>query len=241
MKAKERHQLKENEFAASTARVVAAVNQNRDRLVVVALAVVVVAAIVGGYFFWQRRTEDRAGAMLGIAMATVDAQIAPASTLPGAAQTPGTFPTEKARDEAALKALQEVANSFPSAQAGIAARYQAAGTLLRLNRLTEAEQTFREVADRAGSSVYGPVARLGVAETLLAQGKNDEAIKAFSDLAADRDGMLPVDGVLMQLARACSKAGKPQEARAAFKRVVDEFPESSYVAEARRELALLGT
>ena len=49
--------------------------------------------------------------------------------------------------------------------------------------------------------------------------------------------MLPVDGVLMELARACLKAGKTQDARAAFKRVVDEFPESSYVAEARQQLA----
>jgi TolA-binding protein len=239
MKARERHQLKENEFAATTARVVAAVSANRDRLVAASLVVVVLAAIGGGYWYWQRRTADRAGAMLGVAMAIVDAQIVPAPTLPGATQQPGTFPTEKARDEASLKALQEVASLYPSTQAGLAARYQVASSLMRLERLAEAEQAFRDVADRAGSSVYGPVARLGVAETLLAQGKNDDAIKAFSDLAADRDGLLPVDGVLMQLARACAKAGKPQEARAAFKRVVDEFPESSYVADARRELALL--
>ena len=35
------------------------------------------------------------------------------------------------------------------------------------------------------------------------------------------------------------KAGKPQDARAAFKRVVDEFPQSSYSADARQQLALL--
>ena len=52
----------------------------------------------------------------------------------------------------------------------------------------------------------------------------------LTDLSAQRDGALPVDGVLMELARVCRKAGKTQEARAAFKRVVDEFPESGYVA-----------
>ena len=57
---------------------------------------------------------------------------------------------------------------------------------------------------------------------------------------ADRDGMLPVDGVLMQLARAYEKAGKAAEARTAYKRVVDEFPDSLYVPAARTELTRLG-
>ena len=44
----------------------------------------------------------------------------------------------------------------------------------------------------------------------------------------------------MQLANAYLKAGKTQEARTAFKRVADEFPDSVYVADARKQLALLG-
>ena len=62
--------------------------------------------VVGGYFWWPKRTNDRAGALLGQAMATTQAQIAPAPTLPGATQAAGTYPTEQARDQAALKAFQ---------------------------------------------------------------------------------------------------------------------------------------
>ena len=57
--------------------------------------------------------------------------------------------------------------------------------------------------------------------------------------AAQRDGVVPVDSVLMELARAYVKAGKPTEARAAFKRVVDEFPESTHVTEARTQMTSL--
>jgi outer membrane protein assembly factor BamD (BamD/ComL family) len=46
--------------------------------------------------------------------------------------------------------------------------------------------------------------------------------------------------VLVQLARTYVKAGKATEARATFKRVVDEFPNSNYVSEARQQMALLG-
>jgi outer membrane protein assembly factor BamD (BamD/ComL family) len=36
------------------------------------------------------------------------------------------------------------------------------------------------------------------------------------------------------------KAAKTSEAKAAFKRVVDEFPQSPFAAEARRQLTILG-
>ena len=98
----------------------------------------------------------------------------------------------------------------------------------------------RQVIAEAGSSVYGPLARLGRAHALAAQGKADEAIALLSELSADRTSPLPVDGVLIQLARTSARAGKTDDARAAFRRIVDEFPTSSYVAEARRELARMG-
>jgi len=47
---------------------------------------------------------------------------------------------------------------------------------------------------------------------------------------------LPIDGVLMQLGRAYMKAGKKNEAAHAFTRVVEEFPQSLYAADARREM-----
>jgi TolA-binding protein len=59
----------------------------------------------------------------------------------------------------------------------------------------------------------------------------------YNDLAAQRDSSLPIDGILMQLGDACVHAGKSQDARAAFKRVVDEFPDSVYAASAKTQLA----
>lgn len=239
MKAQERHHLKQNEVAATAARVAESFAQNRDRILTISVIVLLIVVVGGGYFYWRKRTNDQAGAMLGIAMAVGQGQIVPAPTVPGATQAPNTYPTERARQEAALKAFQEVAATYPSTDAGIAAQYHAAGTLLALGRLPEAEKAFADGAARAGSSVYGPMSKLGRAEALIGQTKYDDAIKALTDLSADRDGALPVDGVLMELARACVKAGKKEEARAAFKRVVDEFPESPYSQNARQQLTML--
>ena len=122
----------------------------------------------------------------------------------------------------------------------MSARIEIASTLLTLNRFGESEQAYQAIVADAPNSFYAPMAKLGVAEAQAAQGQFDKAITGFTDLAGQRDGALPVDGVLMQLARTYLKAGKTKDARAAFKRVVDEFPNSPYVTEARQQITQLG-
>lgn len=239
MKAQERHQLKQNEVARTAARAIETFTENRNSILKISIVVLIFAAIAGGYFGWRKSMNDRSSGMLGAAMTISQSAIVPAPTVPGATQASGTYPTDKARQEAALRAFQEVAAKYPSTQAGLAAQYQAAGSLLLLERFAEAEKAFADVAARAGSSVYGPMAKMGRAEAFIGESKYDDAIKVLTDLSADRDGALPVDGVLNELARACIKAGKKAEARAAFKRIVDEFPESIYGADARQQLAAL--
>jgi TolA-binding protein len=240
MKAQQRHQLKQNDFAATVVRVTTTVREQGSRIMVVLAVVVIVIGAAAGYFLWRKHTRDQAGALFAEAMAVTESQIAPPPTVPGAKQAAGTFASPKARQEAALQAFQRVATTYPSTPDGMAAAYQAAGALFALNRLSEAETAYQDVIARAGSSIYGPAARMGLAETLASAGQYDRAIKEYTDLAAQRDGVLPVDGVLVQLARTYIKAGKTNEARATFKRVVDEFPNSNYVAEARQQMALLG-
>jgi len=240
MKAKERHHLKENDFATNLRRATDAVEGNR-RPIVAGLGMLVLVVVIGGAYFYSRRhTANAAGEMLGTAMAIEQSPIAPPSTLPGAKQQPGTYPTEQAKNDALLASYQQVATSYPSTPSGLAASYHAASTLLAMGRYDEAVAAFRAVTTKAGeTSFYGTLAQLGAAEALEGAGKHDDAIKGLTDLAALRDGALPVDGVLMELARACLKAGKVQDARAAFKRVVDEFPSSAYVDDARQQIAAL--
>jgi TolA-binding protein len=238
MKAKERQQLKQNEFAETTMKVLGALRERQSVLAPIVIAAIVVAIAVGGYFTWRKSRADKAGALLGIATSISQAQVAPPSTLPGAKQSPGTYPTAKARSEAALEAYQDVISQYPSTDAATAARFDAAAELSSLGRLSEAEQMYRTVAD-TGSALYAAPAQMGLAKTLVAEGKRDDAIKLLTDLSAQRDSTVPVDGVLMQLAEVYEKAGKAQDAKAAYKRVVDEFPDSPYVADARQQIAAL--
>jgi len=156
--------------------------------------------------------------------------------VPGAKQQAGTYPTESARTEAAIAAFQKVIDAYPNGEPGHAARYYVASLHLSTGKAVEAERLFGEVASGAASSIYGPMSQLGRSQALSALGKHDDAIKVLTDLSGQRDGVLPIDGVLMELARTFDRAGKTQEARAAYKRVVDEFPQSGYATEARQHM-----
>ena len=238
MKATERHQLKQNEFAITTAKVVGTLQENRNRALQMTLAVVVLLGIVGGFLYWRKVQADRAGAALGIAVATAESVVSPASSLPGASQPAGTFPSERARAEAAIKAYTDVSNAYAGTPAGIAATYHLASELLNSGQADQAEQAFKKVAD-SGSELYAPLARLGIAQAQAGAGKNDQAVATLTELSALRDGLVPVDAVLMELGRTQLKAGKTSEARTAFKRVVDEFPSSTYLSDAQSRLAAL--
>jgi TolA-binding protein len=239
MKSIERHKLKENDFARSVSAARDMVTTRQSDITRIAIAAVVILVVVGGYSLWRQSRNAKATAALAASLAVFEAPVVPlAAPAPGSPlpiQQPGTFQTEQAKLEAALPKLMEAADAYPKADAGIAARYYAASALAGLGRFAEAEQRYQEVVDRAGSRIYGRTARLGLADAQAAQGKYDSAITIYREMSTDTKGTVPVDGVLMALGRTYLRAGRGDEAARTFSRVVDEFPQSVYAADARRE------
>src|SRR5688500_17584190 len=138
MKRDERHHLKENEFANLVSRTSEGMRAHGRGVGMAAVLVVVALALVGGYFFWRSHREEKAGAMLAEAMATAQAPVQPPAI--GTPAIAGTFPTEQARTAAALPKFLAAADAYPTTDAGIEARYQAAATLAQLGRHAEAMQ-----------------------------------------------------------------------------------------------------
>ncbi len=244
MKSTERHKLKENDFEKTVAQARAVVADRQSEITTAIIAVVAVLVIAGGYFAFRSSRNGKATTLLASALAVAEAPVvAPPPPAPGSAppiQAPGTYRTERERAEAALPKLQAAADAYPNTEAGITARFRLAGTLAELGRHAEAEQRYQEVVAKTSSrDIYHYTAQLGVGEARMAQGKAADALSTFQTLATDTNSQLPVDGVLMQLGRAALGAGKKDDASRAFTRVVDEFPQSMYVSEAKEKLAEL--
>lgn len=244
MKRTERHHLKQDPFAATLQGTFERLDRNRRQVTIGVTVIVVVLIAAGGWVWWRGHTETRAAGLLAealvVAESPVDQPPTPAGEngVPAAATLPqpGTFATERERDEAALERFLAAADAHPNTQPGIAARYHAAATLASFGRDGEAAEQYQQVIDRAGRHFYARVARLGLAEVQVRQGQFDPAIASYQELITTAKDELPVDGVLMQLGRAYRLAGREAEAQQAFKRIIDEFPQSTFAAEARREL-----
>ncbi|MBI2833607.1 MAG: tetratricopeptide repeat protein [Acidobacteria bacterium] len=242
MKRSERHHLKENELVMSLARTRERFEEHRRVVTATIIAVLVILVGGGAWWIWQQRVQTQSAELLANAMATLQARVvppAPATSTPAPPQPAGTYPSEQAKLQAALPKFLKVADAYPTSQAGIAARYHAAAILASLDRTREAEQRYREVIDRAGSTIYGEMGRMGLADVQARAGKYDQAIQAWKDMASRPQADLPIDGILMQLGRTYQLAGRTTEALQTYRRIVDEFPESQYVPEARQEIDAL--
>ena len=235
MKRTERHHLKENELDRLARQARDAVGMRKRETTVAIAAVVIVGAAVLGYVAWRDRNNSRAEAMLAEALTTAEVRVG-APVAPGTPGAGPSFPTERARFEATLTKLKAAADAYPDADAGIFARYRQAATEMALGNAAQAATTYQQVIDRAGDRIYGQMARLGLAEAQARSGKYDEAINTFKELAQRKDGPLPVDGILMQLGLAYRDSGKKADAQQTFNRIVEEYPDSPFSADAKKEL-----
>jgi TolA-binding protein len=233
MKRGERHHLKENELQRIASDVHRMYNERQREMTWILAAAAVVAVVGAGYFLWREHVQSKAHELLAQATTVQDARIA----APGAPDSKGAFPTERARMQAAVVKFKAAADAYPSTDAGLYARSQEAAGQLALGNTALAVAAYQDVVRRAGpNSIYHQTAQLGLAEAQARAGQYDQAINAFRELAQRKDGPLPVDGILMQLGRTYRDAGKRADAQSAFNRIVQEFPDSPFMQDAKKEL-----
>jgi TolA-binding protein len=244
MKHSQRKHLKENELAIALAQANDWRVRHQKTISMALIAVVLVAAAAIAYIAWRNRVDNSARAMLAEAMVIYESRVAPPTPsmeLSGNAspaaptQAPGTYPTERAKLEAALPKFVAAADAYPSTDAGVTSRYHAAAALVGLGRHDEAiAQYDRVIAD--GSGLLADMARLGRAEAQLRASQYDAAIASFQELSNRTDAGVPKEAMLLELARAYRLAGKNEDARKTLTQIVEQHADSPFASEAKTEL-----
>jgi TolA-binding protein len=246
MKHSERKHLKTNEFANAIGHLNHWRAEHQRGISLTLIAIVVVGAAVLGYIAWRNSIDNQARALLAEAMVVYEAPVQPAP--PPSIETavnespaepipppPGTYPSERAKLEAALPKLMTAADEYPSTNPGQTARYHAAAALVGLGRFDEAVVQYDRVIDD-GSGLIAQMARLGKAEAQLRAAQYDDAIASFSELSNRTDAGLPKEAMLMELARAYRLAGKTDDARKTLTEIVEQHADSPFASEAKAEL-----
>lgn len=243
MKHAEKEHLKENELAHALAEANDTFAKNRGQILAIGGGLLALLVAVGGYVSWQRSQDARVSTLLGDAMVVYEAPVQPPAP-PGQegganvpAQTPGTFPNEKAKLEAALPKFMAAADAAPSSTPSRLARLNAASILVALGKFDEAKTQYEQLA--SGTDLIARGAAMGKAQAQARAGQYDAAIESLKALSTQTGPGMPTEGVLMELARAYQGAGKKDDAKKTFTEIVEKHAESPFAGEARAELEKL--
>ena len=168
-------------------------------------AVAVLAVLIGIFFAWNRRSNNAAQTALGKAIETSEAQVTEA---PAPGSVDKTFPTEKARAEAAINEFQAVADTY-SNPVQEKAKYFIAVNRLMIDRPT-AIQELTELSK--SNNEVGTLSKFALAQAQTSDGKLDEAAALYQELAAMNNPILAKETINFDLAKIYEKQGKKAEA-----------------------------
>ncbi|MGH9398879.1 MAG: tetratricopeptide repeat protein [Thermoanaerobaculia bacterium] len=219
--------MKRNDLADSVRHGVDYVSHHRRGVTESIAAGAALAVLVGGFFFFRAWRESQAGAALS---AGLEALEVPLASDPAAKGAPRTFATEAQREKEAKDHLEK------AAAMGGTSSGRAAALVLAARAAAPAGDAFARGA-RERRSEIAAAGEIGAARLLAAQGKVPEAIDRLRRAIDSSRTTAPRDALLFALGEICERAGNPAEARAAFQRIVNEFPDSPYRPDARQKVS----
>jgi len=224
-----RKQLKQDdEFVSAAERIFRWVADNTRPLLAAIGAVCAAAVVWWGVNAWLGSRTDDASLLLCHAVQTFEGN-AVAGTL-----------VQGGDVDAAETDFQQVVQSYGRSDQADMARLYLARIALSRGQVDEARSAFVELSQKHGNDVIGRLATLELVDLRLASGQVAEVATELEAMVVTRDSGLPQDVALYKLGEVYVTSGEPERARSYFERLVEEFPESPYVMNARLRLNELG-
>jgi tetratricopeptide (TPR) repeat protein len=237
-----KQKIKTDEFRTGLEIAVDWAAQHREGLKIGLVVGAVALAAAGGVAYARAHREAEAERAFSEALESFRVPLA-AEQPEGAERPPGpVFATAEEKYTKALGGFEGVDRRYGRTSQGLRARYYAALCRVELGQTAEAEKGLREIAARKEPGTLEPaLARLALADLLRRSGRTDLAVDAYKQILDDPTTPLPRDHALMSLAGALEEARRLAESRAAYRRLVEEHPDSVYASEARARAERLET
>jgi len=227
-----RHDMKRDELVATLERGVDyAQHHTRGILIGMAVAAGVGALGLAGWLWWQHRRVE-ANELLARAIQVAQAPLDPAAPKPDDPRRP-SFADEAARRSRAVGLLEELREDYGGTGAAAAGTVYLAGLKLEAGEAEEALRLFEEAGGGSPDDLVGAAAWLTRLRADREQGKGEEVVAALRAALEADQRPLPDDVLLYELGATLEMLGRAEEARAAYQRIIDEFPRSPYQGLAR--------
>ena len=238
MRSSTRHQLKTDEFRATTVETLSWAAENRSTLITAAVAVAVILAIViGGWAYVNYRNQEARG-MLAAAIDKYNAPIRPAGQPP----IPGelTYASAMERAKAANADFTAITDKYSFTQSGRIARYFDGITLRDMGDNSGAEKQLQQVAGSFWDKSMAGLAKLALANLYADTNQVPKAIDLYKQLIDHPSDAVGKWTAQFQLAELYQANNQPQDARKLYEDLQKESPTSPVGQVATQRLQSLG-
>jgi predicted negative regulator of RcsB-dependent stress response len=232
-----RHQLKTDEFRATTVETLSWASENRSTLITAAVVIaVILAVIIGGWTYVGYRNQQARG-MLAAAIDKYNAPVRQAGQQP----VPGelSYASAAERGKAANAEFAQVAQKYSFTESGRIAKYFEGITLRDMGDTAAAEKQLNEVASGWDKNMAG-LAKLALAGMYADSNQTTKAIDLYKQLIDH-----PVNSVgkwtpQFELADLYQVNNQPQDARKLYEALQKESPTTPIGQIATQKLQALG-
>ena len=201
-----RQELKHDKFVEQVGSTVEYAAGHKDQLWkwgAVALAILLLAG--GAYWYTTyaaaQRDEDLRGAL----------RIQEANVGPNSTEFVVSFPTQAEKEQATIKAFNDLAAKYPGKREGVISEYYLGVTYADQGNVLEAEKHFKLAAD-SGQTEYATQAKLSLADLYASSGKGGEAEKLLRSIIDNPSILVSKEQATINLGRLLGPT-KPAEAR----------------------------
>jgi len=224
-----RKQLKKDDEFVSAAEVIFRwIAENAKALMAGIAAVVVIALLWWAAIGWMSSRTDDASLLLHNATKTFEGEVAAGSMVPA-----GDLETAEAE-------FQQVIDSHGRTEQADMARLYLARIALSRGQMDEARTALVELARKHGDDVIGRLANLDLINMRIASGQGAEVAVDLEAMVTGQSAGLPRDAALYRLGELFIEEGQLEKARTYLEMLVEEFPESPFLTNARQRLLELG-
>lgn len=229
-----REDLKRNELEEALGKGIHYAEDHKRLILYGVGAVVGIALVVTVVFLWLGGRKNGANELLAQALRADGAEVVATGANPADPSKP-TFATEAARRARSKELFGELDAKYGSIATGRVAKLYLAQIAIAENDKERAKQLWKAFLDAEPEGALAAAARVNLYKLDREEGRGAALADELKKMLDQDVKPLPVDVILYQLALTYDALGKGDDARATWRRIVDEYPQSPYIADAQRE------
>lgn len=227
-----RKDIKHDKFVEDVGLAYGFVARNRSRLFLAIGALFLLAAVLTAVVLHRGRQTVAASGKLAEAIEIMEA---PVALTPDQTSTGPQYKSEAEKLGKAEPLFKSIVDEYGSTDVADVASLYLARIAASKGNIDEARPRLEKFIDEHDDHVLASSAKYSLYEIRIAAGEGAQVAQEIEAELNDEKSLIPTDAALALLGRAHEQAGNDEKSKEAYRRIINEFPDSAYTLDAQRK------